>query len=117
MTDREKLITLLRNARTLDVLYATDEEWGVAADYLLANGVILPPCNVGDTVYYLFDVEIRELKVISYSTLISSTIKHINIHTTNSRGAVLSYEQCDFGKTVFLTREEAEKALKQKEGN
>ena len=26
---------------------------GFAADYLLANGVIVPPCKVGDTVYFV----------------------------------------------------------------
>ena len=52
MTDRERLIELQRKAF---------QEWRNATidtfplefitDYLLANGVIVPPCKVGDAVY------------------------------------------------------------------
>lgn len=86
------------------------------ADYLLANGVIVPPCKVGDEVYYVFEGEVRELTVISFSYMFSKNLKHFNLHTTNYRGAVLSYESKDIGKTVFLTKEEAEQAIKEREG-
>jgi hypothetical protein len=69
------------------------------------------PCAVGDTVYMIFENEIRKLTVISLSYLFTSSFKHFNLHTVNSRGAVLGYEMKDFGKTVFLTREEAEQVL------
>ena len=47
---REKLIKLLKNSPQLNVTYhtVTFEE---AADWLLANAVIVLPCKVGDTVY------------------------------------------------------------------
>lgn len=50
MTDRDRLIELLKDAPSLDVLYGQDEEWESAAYHLLANGVIVPPCKVGDKV-------------------------------------------------------------------
>ena len=84
----------------------------VIADHLLANGVIVPPCKVGDIVYKVFDGEIREAKVVSCSMFFSKTIRQNNIHTENHRGAIISYEWKDIGKTVFLTREESEQALK-----
>lgn len=40
---RDRLIELLKDAPRLDVLYGKDEEWQMAADHLLANGVIVPP--------------------------------------------------------------------------
>lgn len=111
---RDRLIELIAKGSSSlwgKTLHGRKEQLEYLADYLLDNGVVCPPCKVGDTVHCIFEGEIRELKVISFSVLISSAIKHSSIHTTNSRGAVLSYEQCDFNKTVFLTKEEAERAL------
>lgn len=120
MTDRDRLIELISHKQC----YGSPVENGVKsvsnetlADYLIANGVIVPPCKVGDKVYYVFEGEIRELKVISLSYMFLESFKHFNLHTTNSRGAVLSYEIKDIGKTVFLTRKEAEKALGRSKGN
>ena len=74
------------------------------ADYLLANGVIVPPCKVGDTVYVnIFGVETVELKVQSIEIMQSKTVFHCG---------GIAFEDDEFGKTVFLTREEAEKALR-----
>ena len=50
-SDRDRLIELL-----IDSSRYIDEQRGeVIADYLLANGIIVPPCKVGDTVYILKD--------------------------------------------------------------
>ncbi len=108
---RDKLIELFLAPMKLpihnpkDFVRVTAEAY---ADRLLENGIIVPPCKVGDTVYYIFEGEIRELTVISLSYMFSTTFKHFILHTTNYRGAVLSYEIKDIGKTVFRTREEAE---------
>ena len=58
--------------------------------------VVVLPCKVGDTVYRIFNPPSRE-PVISAHTLMSVDyiVRWID----------------KFGKTVFLTREEAEKAL------
>lgn len=62
------------------------------------------PCKVGSTVYYIDDYEIYSDKVDS-----------INIRKENEEYifciAFMDYRADDFGKTVFLTREEAEQAL------
>lgn len=45
---REKLIELLQN-----VPRNTRTFYDQFADYLLANGVIVPPCKIGDTAWYI----------------------------------------------------------------
>ena len=79
------------------------------ADYLLANGVIVPPCKVGDKVYCIvegFDVvmegHVRQF-IVAEGMFIDCVIRgYFNqvFHSSN------------MGKTVFLTKEEAEQALK-----
>ena len=50
MGDRDRLIELMQNWGTEN----TDSfPFESVADYLLANGVIVPPCKVGDKVYIL----------------------------------------------------------------
>lgn len=43
---RDRLIELLKKSQHLDVLFGGDDEYAKAADRLLANGVIVPPCKV-----------------------------------------------------------------------
>lgn len=79
------------------------------ADHLLANGVIVPPCKVGDKVYYLcrdqetYEWYICEREVYSISVYENST--HIYV------SPIISFAEIQIGVLVFLTREEAEKAL------
>lgn len=51
MNERERLIELIRGARKNTKGANCDlEREMLFADYLLANGVIVPPCKVGDRV-------------------------------------------------------------------
>ena len=99
---RDRLIELIRNSGA-SFERALPEE---IADYLLANGVIVPPCNVGDTVYTIdvHAIRILERKVTKISQNEWGTIY---IHCYG-----IGYPHTLIGKTVFLTREEAEQALK-----
>lgn len=83
--------------------------------------VAVLPCKVGDTVYMIeriFDIdngvcdEICARKVIGYGG------NNLNKLWLIGSGGIcnVSIFVSEFGKTVFLTREEAEKALKTKEG-
>ena len=91
MTDRqeERLVELLEQTGMLD----SKSRCRIAAEELLANGVIVPPCKVGDIVYVI------------------------------SKGNILPYYEIKyllpdyFGKTVFLTKEEAEAKLKELKDN
>lgn len=76
------------------------------ADHLLANGVIVPPCKVGDKVHFIGHVS-DSIPDFIYD----DTITKIGVIT---RGIIQEkgIDFADIGKTVFLTREEAEQALK-----
>lgn len=86
----------------------------IIADYILANGVVVPPCKVGDTVYEFFDVrgfyDINELIVTNITIGINPKMCALHTKTKLSGSATIYYDDC-FGKTIFFTREEAEKAL------
>ena len=109
---RERLVELLRKSGA-SFERALPEE---IADRLLAEGVIVPPCKVGETVYKIFNGKIAEMRAVAIPLLISSCGAHLSVTAENRREACISLELDDFGKTVFLTREEAEKALKEREG-
>ena len=69
------------------------------------------PCNVGDTVYDLLIEDIIELEVIAINIGMRKKQNSLVVISKNDIGTNLTFELVDFGKTVFLTREEADKAL------
>ena len=73
------------------------------ADHLLANGVIVPPCKVGSTIYMLVTKRPR-VYCEPYTMIQKSKVTFGNLERVIR----------DFGKTVFLTREEAENALEER---
>ena len=104
----------------------------IIAEYLLANGVIVPPCKVGNTVYSPRENDILEQTVVSIEieedphVRVYFTCDHLCDGCPNNQpyqnqagdgGCFGEYGESffafeDFGKTVFITREEAEQALK-----
>lgn len=109
------------------------------ADDLIENGVILPPCKVGSVVYVIttqipchaciFCTDFCHKKcpypdrknwVVKTATVCSIEIGEIcKIRVEIEEGKVThSYDYTywfnDIGKTVFLTRKEAERVLKEK---
>jgi hypothetical protein len=101
---RDRLIELM-----WERLCGGDKGWaGEIADYLIANGVIVPPCKVGDKVYTLFCNEVDEGVVVSCEYSRASGFSYMS---SNGTFPTLFNGQ-NIGKTVFLTKEEAEKALK-----
>lgn len=68
MTDRDRLVELLNAGMSnFGIDYAEE-----MADYLIANGVICPPCKVGDTIYfntYKRGKSMKHLRNIVYETL------------------------------------------------
>jgi hypothetical protein len=87
----------------------------LVADELIANGVILPPMRLGQICYELasWQDEAVKCRVSSITQKADGTFK---IRLTNLRGKwVFEIKAEDIGKTVFLTKEEAEKCLKEKD--
>ena len=121
---RDRLIELVNKFDELD--FFVPPNWWIEhiADYLLANGVIVPPCKVGDILYRLETPShiqddtylITEFGVNSQYFSEGGKIT-IFIHRIWKGKPTTSYEVItnrDIGKTFFLTREEAEKALERR---
>ena len=108
MTERERLIELIQNA-----VDGCARHWAeVIADHLLANGVIVPPCKVGQTVWCIYNyTKPKEFQI----AILSMSENHYSFTIETKDGVYKHY--CDkeaVGKYVFFTREEAEKALKER---
>lgn len=121
MNERERLIEILKDNQGDSTYYMTDEAVQSVSDVLLENGVVVLPCKVGDTVYIVHNtaesIELDCLETCIYETVIDSI--HISgIVEYHMFYKKIIHPDCDFfsdkdiGKTVFLTKEEAEKALK-----
>ena len=104
---RDRLIELIESARYWGA--NTSEE---IADRLLAEGVIVPPCKVGDSCYPLWHS--RNKPIVE---------RKISRITYSARNIIIGYYENDgqyrpplrtrvLGEDVFLAREEAEAKLK-----
>lgn len=117
MTDRDRLIELLCKAplgfKSFENQYYKSTISKIA-DYLIENGVMVPPCKVGDKLYILYSVT-KEIEECDITGFIIQT-KHDVIQFQD--GTIYTIWDKDynahFGTTLFLTREEAEKALEGK---
>ena len=107
---RERLVELLSEDIDMNLAY-------YVADNLLANGVIVPPCKVGQTVYKVVnDKRVKkpyECKVVGiwYTVDENANDVHLVRYVNGIFDCSFSVLFKDFGKSVFLTKEEAEKAL------
>ncbi len=119
---RDRLIELIINADTYDsyeckLCNKDDDACDCCyaeklADKLLANGVVCLPCKVGDKTFLLLEkisggydiIESKCMKIVDngYGKNFSMFFDCVEI------GNTMEFDIYDFGKTVFLTREEAE---------
>lgn len=126
MTDRDRLIELL-SGKSIDTV--ADVEY--VADHLLANGVIVPPCKVGDVVYIknrpliisFLHIENEVHYVIQFDCddcgdcpFYEDDVSFEGEHDCKTMGYI-QFTEKDIGKTVFLTKEEAEQALAERSGD
>lgn len=115
MNGRDKLIELIEQAEGLkNNDFPSVEE---IADCLLANGVIIPPCKVGDRVYSINIGDKKTLKIWIEPNGDRITQIKINRGGYHFKCWWGYFHLSDIGKTVFLTKEEAERALKEREQN
>lgn len=126
MTERERLIELIGSKvcedyspncdewqpHSCEKCYANDCRIGDLADYLLASGMIVPPVMAGQKVYLsrslmndVIEGEVTGLKTTEFSIYTVVFLIDDNRYIEIPFGA--------YGKTVFLTKEEAEKALEE----
>ena len=112
---KERLVELL-----WERLCGGDRKWAYEiADYLIANGVIVPPCKVGDKVFVICNDEVQETSVFSMTIDISDVVSVYYIYAYAVDGTekekdgyytpyVMSFR---FGFSAFSSREEAKQAL------
>lgn len=90
-------------------------------EHLIANGVTVIPCKVGDTVYT--NIAMRGWYYRDKYRPYSATVVFIGLNNSEEMGGglinvlygkngnMMRFRFSDVGKTVFLSRDEAEKAL------
>ena len=116
MSDRERLIDLMIEAKRTEPETGSFTDY--LADYLLGHGVVLMPCKVGDRLYEVTGrktvsvYKVRAIRVELFGLFIEWDI--VEGFVWQSLSGINADE---IGKTVFLTREEAERALKERENN
>lgn len=115
MTERERLIELITNGdRKMwgKSIGGIKQQREYLADYLLENGVSVPPCNVGDVLYKPKKIG-SKLVVVEYviTTIMSIKKDEWIIRYRKERGQ--THHQCnidEIGETIFLGKEEAVQA-------
>lgn len=111
MTERERLIELINQAQV-----KSDDNFGITnseqmVDYLLENGIIVPPVKVGDTVYLLSRGDIIPINIIAIQGNNSGNFL-IGMNEENfGYGTISLHLENNWGAEWYITREEAEKAL------
>lgn len=125
MTERERLIEICdTNNGWVDEVPA--EKF---ADYLLANGVIVPPCKVGQTVFRIVKLYGDRKPIIVEGEVFEIALTHENCEIKkrfyflekggnkiiNRYSLWLDFDE--IGKTAFFTKEESKKALEEMKSN
>ncbi len=116
MADRDRLAGIIDSFFGVDSAYFGVDKYEFA-DHLLENGIIVPPCKVGQTVYTSFNHllnketnEISECKVAFIGFCKDGN--YINLVDNYEHLHSMDFET--FRKTVFFTKEEIEEILKEK---
>ncbi len=106
MTDRERLIQLLDEAEDLPRC----QTYEGFADYLIENGVVVPPCKIGQFLWRInwkYQIEPCHVSMLTQKSNGSFKLRISPLH-----GAAFEITPGEIGKYVFLSREEAERAVK-----
>lgn len=138
MTDREKLIELITESgacfNCFPVGNFDEYQKQKITDYLLENSVIVPPCKVGDTVYYAgIDTPIKftvigfskgrmyDCSVADYEEIVEDNELNVDewyVHLDSFCGLKQMSPLSSFGKRLFVgddAEKEAEKALAERQ--
>ena len=110
------------NAKNIiDLAFADDTSKAERIRKLVAaddeGRVLILPCKVGDTIYFARANPILQYKVTGYEMGEASISQVRSKHVDKETGLTFNFtfEPGSIGKTVFLSREEAEKALQKME--
>ena len=125
--------------RLVELIYEARKEWDVyfndcllkgkprcktlnefIADHLIENGVIVPPCKVGQIVYITNDFDTEEPYVLPVEVVELGQSKNgqwvaLDLPLGLKITRYISWDS--IGKDVFFTEEQAEQKLKEMRGN
>ena len=119
-SERKRLVEQISEccAKNLNMVQLLEFEKLLIADHILDNGVVVPPCKVGDTVYvvsryYVGDWEVYKCKIDSITiyeknAFISCVANDVRLGRIN-----FGLNTGQIGETVFLSREQAEAKLQE----
>ena len=111
MTDRERLIELLETVPTDE---AGNRNVGVIADHLLANGVLVPPCKVGDTLWWYSEDVDDDFGSVPAGVYEGPDAVQGVVWNGRDWGVLMYGDVVRIGtQYAFLTREEAERAFEE----
>ena len=120
LNERDRLIELIGDKQpSAEYENYNSVEWAEhLADYLLANGVIVPPCKVGDTVWFLLEDDfpvhkwfLSEEKITEVASKGFFTSSFAEPCGTEDFGNYTAYSEV--GKEAFFNKPEAEAKLKE----
>lgn len=114
MNNRDRLKQLIHDSKQLNAWNVEDALGRIEdlADYLLANGVIVPPCKVGDDIYWI-DSDTNEIKCQK------NGIKAVCYFGDDNFKIISKDENTpeDIGtRWCMFTKEEADKKLEERNG-
>lgn len=110
--ERQRLVKLLYDGKLIHNLLDNDARAHYLimklTDYLLDNVVIVPPCKVGDTIYFIGGINNRIIYDVTVEEIYFGDTYAFNVSRGNANFTLLQRE-------VYFTREEAEAKLGGKE--
>jgi hypothetical protein len=107
-------IACCKAEKELEQLRAELTELKALAQAKAEGRLVVLPCKVGDTVYVLTTDSLNGVEETSINRIVikkNSIILNADCKNDDWGRAAWDFRPSDFGKTVFLTREAAEKAL------
>lgn len=111
--ERERLIDVFANSGCA----ADADTFAELADYLLSNGAIVPPCRIGDKMYFILDDDI----VDDGEFICECTVTEVGSRGFWTSGMDPAEDDMsdftpweDLGKTAFFSRSDAEKEYRKK---
>ena len=106
MTERERLIELIQKS-----VNGCARNWAeTIADYLLSNGVIVPPCKFNDDLWWIDDDNTVRCQERAIKTICCHENGTFSIIDTDGNEDKIGT------RYAYITKEEAEKALEDMKG-
>ena len=106
---------------TMTLAYAEDYGGNCMFYNVPKERIILPPCNVGDKTFLLLEKTSGGYDIVESECVCIAENKYTKIYSMafdcTEIGNTLEYHLADFGRWVFLTKEEAEAKLKERVDN